>query len=105
MKKRINPPEIYQSSNMHNMWPVDEYIIGICSRGRSTEKIVYLRKGICVSIERSPLILILQMCSFYFRSYLGNITGVRIGILIWFKQFPKTTEPTNLNSYDNCVSI
>ena len=36
MKKRINP-EIYQSSNMHNMWPVDEYIIAVCSRGGSTE--------------------------------------------------------------------
>jgi len=30
--KKINPPEIYQSSNMHNMWPVDEHIIGVCSK-------------------------------------------------------------------------
>jgi hypothetical protein len=37
MKKRTNSPEIYQSSNMHKMWLADEYIIAVCSRGRSTE--------------------------------------------------------------------
>jgi hypothetical protein len=37
MKKRTNPPEIYQSCNVHKMWPTDEYIIAVCSRGRSTE--------------------------------------------------------------------
>jgi hypothetical protein len=45
------------------------------------------------------------MCSFYSRLYLGNITGYHIGVLIWYKQFPKTTEPINLNSYDNCINI